>query len=204
MSEPRHPHLNRVTPDPTQLKALAHPVRMRMLEMLRLDGPATSTSLAARLGLNTGTVSYHLRQLALHGFIEDDAERGTRRDRWWRTAHEFTHVRHEDPSDIEDQNVRQAFLHAAVLGGMAQLQDSLLERSELPREWASVTENSDWTIWLTPQEARGLMERVNAVIREAVDAAPRHRDQAPEGSEQYSIQLHGFPRPGRLVSGGAS
>ncbi len=174
-----------------------------MLEMLRLDGPATSTSLAARLGMNTGTVSYHLRQLALHGFIEDDRERGTRRDRWWRAAHEFTRVRHEDPSDLQDQHVRQAFLHAAVLEGMAQLQDSLLERSELPREWASVTEDSDWTIWLTPQEARGLMERVNDVIREAVDATPRDRDHAREGTEQYSIQLHGFPRPGRLISGGA-
>ncbi|MGB0191497.1 MAG: helix-turn-helix domain-containing protein, partial [Nocardioides sp.] len=50
-----------MTPGPEQLKALTHPVRVRMLGMLRIDGPATSTTLAQRLGLNTGATSYHLR-----------------------------------------------------------------------------------------------------------------------------------------------
>ena len=54
-------NLRRVVPDATALKALAHPVRLRMLGMLRVDGPATATQLAARLGLNSGATSYHLR-----------------------------------------------------------------------------------------------------------------------------------------------
>ena len=64
--------LTSITPTPAGLKALSHPVRLRMLGLLRTEGPATATTLAARLGLNTGATSYHLRQLAQHGFIVDD------------------------------------------------------------------------------------------------------------------------------------
>ena len=70
--------LTSITPSPAALKALSHPVRLRMLGLLRIEGPATATSLAARLGLNTGATSYHLRHLAQHGFIVDDARAGQR------------------------------------------------------------------------------------------------------------------------------
>ena len=63
-----------------------------MLMLLRLEGPATATQLAQKLKLNTGATSYHLRQLAEHGFIEDDTERGDARDRWWKAAHQSTHA----------------------------------------------------------------------------------------------------------------
>ena len=63
--------LTSITPDPTALKALSHPVRLRMLGLLRADGPATASSLALRLGLNSGATSYHLRQLHQHGFVVD-------------------------------------------------------------------------------------------------------------------------------------
>ena len=64
--------LTSITPSPQQMKALTHPVRVRMLGMLRIDGPATATTLADRLGLNTGATSYHLRQLAQAGFVVED------------------------------------------------------------------------------------------------------------------------------------
>ena len=74
--------LTRITPTPLQLRALSHPVRLRMLGLLRAEGPATATGLATRLGLNSGATSYHLRQLATHGFVEDDDSRGDGRERW--------------------------------------------------------------------------------------------------------------------------
>ena len=82
--------LTSITPTTAALRALAHPTRLRMLGLLRVDGPATATTLATRLGLNTGQTSYHLRQLAQHGLVVDDAERGNGRDRWWRAAHQST------------------------------------------------------------------------------------------------------------------
>jgi DNA-binding transcriptional ArsR family regulator len=51
-----------VTPDPTALRALSHPVRLRMLGLLRSEGPSTASRLAERLGLNSGATSYHLRK----------------------------------------------------------------------------------------------------------------------------------------------
>jgi DNA-binding transcriptional ArsR family regulator len=68
--------------DVTAVRALAHPLRLRMLDLLRFDGPATATMLARRLGESSGSTSYHLRQLARHGFIEEAAKRGGR-ERWW-------------------------------------------------------------------------------------------------------------------------
>ncbi|MFE0151134.1 ArsR/SmtB family transcription factor [Nonomuraea sp. NPDC059007] len=70
--------------DPGALKALGHPLRQRILQHLGINGPATSTTLSRALGENTGTLSYHLRQLEHNGFIEEIPERSTGRERWWR------------------------------------------------------------------------------------------------------------------------
>ncbi|MGC0418972.1 ArsR/SmtB family transcription factor [Embleya sp. AB8] len=69
------------------LKALAHPRRQRILRQLETGGPATSASLARALDLNTGATSYHLRELARHGFVEDFADPDAHgRERWWRAV----------------------------------------------------------------------------------------------------------------------
>jgi DNA-binding transcriptional ArsR family regulator len=190
--------ISEVVPSASQLKALAHPVRLQMLELLRLDGPATSTSLAQRLGTNTGTVSYHLRQLARHGFIEDEPERGNGRERWWRAGHDFTHVPFAEPSEPTARRARSAHLHASVTRMAIQLQEALAERGNLPRRWKRVTEDSDWTLWLTPEQAEKLMVELTAILRRALSetGAAQH---AEPGAEQYTVQLHGFPRPGRIA-----
>ncbi|MER7202938.1 transcriptional regulator [Streptomyces sp. CB01635] len=74
----------RTVDSPEVLKALSHPLRLRILRHLGAAGPATSTTLAAALGENTGTLSYHLRMLERSGLIEDIPERSTGRERWWR------------------------------------------------------------------------------------------------------------------------
>src|SRR6478609_6720512 len=96
--------LTSITPTPQMLRALAHPTRLKMLGMLRIDGPATATSLATRLGINTGQTSYHLRQLAQHGFVVDDDARGNGRERWWQAAHRSTTTDHVLP---DDQDARE-------------------------------------------------------------------------------------------------
>src|SRR5690348_14178912 len=77
--------------DLATLKALAQPRRQRMLQHLTVHGPATSATLARALGLNTGATSYHLRELARYGFVEEMAEAGraelsAHRERWWRAV----------------------------------------------------------------------------------------------------------------------
>ncbi len=77
--------------DPAALKAVAHPLRVRLLAALREHGPATATELAQQLGTESGSTSYHLRVLARYGFIgEAEADPATRRhprERRWQAVH---------------------------------------------------------------------------------------------------------------------
>ena len=122
-----------ITPSPQQLRALTHPIRLRMLGILRTEGPTTATALAQRLGLNTGATSYHLRQLAQHGFIVDDESRGNGRERWWQAAHASTPDRawtsYPDPADKETLD---AYLQSVVVVYTQMLQQAVEERSTLP------------------------------------------------------------------------
>lgn len=68
------------------LRALAHPLRVEIVNELSDFGPATASMLAERLGESSGATSYHLRQLAKHEILVEDDERGTARERWWRMA----------------------------------------------------------------------------------------------------------------------
>ena len=68
--------------DAQLLRAMTHPLRLRLLGTLIKDGPATASELARRLGESSGATSYHLRILAKYVFIEDDAERNRGRERW--------------------------------------------------------------------------------------------------------------------------
>jgi DNA-binding transcriptional ArsR family regulator len=83
MSEPLQP---REVRDVDELRALAHPMRQRILRRLREDGPATSTTLARDLGENSGIMSYHLRLLAEHDFVREVVGRGQGRERWWEVS----------------------------------------------------------------------------------------------------------------------
>lgn len=179
-----------VSPDPAGLKALAHPVRLRMLGMLRIDGPATATSLAERLGLNSGATSYHLRQLALHGFIVDDSSRGNGRERWWRAAHDSTRTQ----VDAGDPEAMTSYLHAVAALYADLQQRSLIERQFLPEEWQRATTLSDWAIRVTPSRAKALIDALVSAI-EAEEEAPDET----EGAVPFVVQLSAFPMPGSVL-----
>ncbi|MGW6810321.1 ArsR/SmtB family transcription factor, partial [Bacillus subtilis] len=76
---------------PRALRALAHPVRIRLLSELRSEGPATASTLAETTGEAVSLISYHLRQLSKHGFIEEAPELARdARERWWRVREQMT------------------------------------------------------------------------------------------------------------------
>jgi DNA-binding transcriptional ArsR family regulator len=80
----------RVVDDLDSLKAVAHPLRMRLLGLLRSEGPSTASALGRALGESSGSTSYHLRQLERYGFVVDDEEQPSARERRWRAAHDMT------------------------------------------------------------------------------------------------------------------
>jgi predicted ArsR family transcriptional regulator len=181
-------------PTGEQLRTLAHPLRTRLLGALRFHGPATATALAARLGTNSGATSYHLRQLAAAGLVEDDPARSGGRDRWWRAAHDSTAWISTDFDDdpdaraADDWLVRHHARRAAEWVG-----DWLDARQGWSAEWRAAAEQADYHLDLTPAGLRALMEDLHAVVR-------RHRAGAEAdspGAQRVTLLLQSFPSPER-------
>jgi DNA-binding transcriptional ArsR family regulator len=184
-----------ITPTAAGLRALAHPTRLKMLMLLRLEGPATATGLAGRLQLNTGATSYHLRQLAEHGFIEEDAERGDARDRWWKAAHQSTRagLRFGDPDEAESA---ESYLHSVAMMYTEALMQAVAERRYLPLPWQEASTTSDWHLHLTPERA----EQLTDALAELIDSwSEQEDDEDTEGAADFVVNLNAFPRPGTVV-----
>jgi DNA-binding transcriptional ArsR family regulator len=184
-----------ITPTPTQLRALTHPVRLRILGILRIEGAQTATALASRLGLNSGATSYHLRQLAQHGFITDDEERGNGRERWWRAAHSSTRADLPDKPDEGDEEAMDAYLQTVVTTYAQVMQAAVEELSTLPPEWKRAGTFSDWYLQLSPTQLRRLVARFEDLVEE-FEAEPEE-----DGAEKVTVMLHAFPRPGEVGGG---
>jgi predicted ArsR family transcriptional regulator len=186
--------LTTITPDATAMRALAHPVRLRLLGLLRSDGPATATSLAQRLGLNSGATSYHLRQLAAHGFVVDDPERGTGRDRWWKAAHQSTRTDDSVSATPEGREVVDAYTQAIAVVHTEMLQRAMEEAATLPLAWRRPSTTSDWHLRLTPERAHELMKTIYELM-----SSWQESDEDADDTAEFVVHLHAFPRPGTLT-----
>jgi DNA-binding transcriptional ArsR family regulator len=177
--------------DSKRLRVLAHPLRMRLLGLLRIDGPATATALARRLGTNSGQTSYHLRQLADVGLVEDDAERGNGRERWWRAAHGGTAWSSADFRDDPDDRAADEWLAGHLARTHARwFQDWLDARPESPKEWIDAADQSDYNLRLTPQRARAMAAELHEVVERY-----RDEDDPDPAAERVTVILHSFPHP---------
>jgi len=178
--------ISRIKPDAMALRALAHPQRMRMLAMLRIDGPATATALAERMGLNSGATSYHLRQLARHGFIEEDSALGNGRERWWRSRHETTNV-------SGDGEEAEAFSNVVLEAHIEQLRQARAAHAGLGAEWKRASVSSDFIIPLSAAQAEALVDKLQAVLFEAMESAPKAGSALEDGVVPVTIMLHAIP-----------
>ncbi|WP_045697998.1 winged helix-turn-helix domain-containing protein [Streptomyces rubellomurinus] len=174
------------------MKAMAHPVRMQLVGLLRKHGPSTATRLAEQLGLNSGATSYHLRQLAAAGFVEEDAERGNARERWWRSVRMMTVWTGDDLAD-EETETAVGFLRSVLAAHTLTGQRTLDAFETMPREWRKAVDFNDLVLRLTPAEAEQLGAELSAVIK-------RYRREGaegpvPAGAEQVSVIVHVFPDP---------
>ncbi|MEV0440101.1 helix-turn-helix domain-containing protein [Streptomyces spectabilis] len=178
--------------DARSLRGLAHPLRMRLLASLRLDGPATASQLAARLGESSGATSYHLRQLAEYGFAEDDPERGKGRERWWRAVHQGTYLDDDLRTDStpEVRGALNAYLHEWATYHAQELSTWLGTEGDWSKDWVESSDMSDFTLRLTPALNAELGRKLHDLIESYRDLAPE--DGTPDAA-RVRIHLHAFP-----------
>lgn len=169
--------------DPERVRALAHPIRLDLLDYLGEVGEATATQCAARIGESVASCSFHLRMLAKYGWIEPAERRG--REKPWRIAHRERDLR---PSPEVAGSLRAVAEMAAltVTREAERLQRFLRRADAEPDEWIQATTLMTATLWLTRDEMAELSRRVQHLTDEF---AGRSADPAlrPPGSRRARL-----------------
>jgi DNA-binding transcriptional ArsR family regulator len=187
MTEPLQP---REVRDVEELRALAHPMRQRILRRLHEAGPATSTTLARALGENSGIMSYHLRLLAAHDFVREVPGRGRGRERWWEASPQPAWIPREGLS-----SEAQAQASGLQPAGWADALEGF-ERFRAARgamgEWGRGTwVRGRTTLKLSREETAQLIADQQELIRRY----QREADDAPPGARTVVLAFLAYPEP---------
>jgi DNA-binding transcriptional ArsR family regulator len=177
--------------DPERIRAMAHPLRLQLLDVLTELGEATATECAQRTGESVASCSFHLRMLAKYGYIERAEPRG-REKPWRRTKLSFSATPAPDvpgslPAAVE--LARLQFSHNVQL-----LQVALEQLDQEPEEWVQATSLSTVSFWATAEEAA----RLTAQITELLDQFDgRDQDPAtrPEGARRVRLMTTVHAQP---------
>jgi hypothetical protein len=177
--------------DVRSLRAYAHPLRMRLIGLLRTEGAMTATQAAARLGDNVPNCSFHLRQLAKYGLAER-APAADGRERPWQATAQVTSW----ADDSDDPAVRGAAdqVTGVVLALYAQnAQEYLAVRSREPAPWRRAAGFDDALVHLTADELISLGEEIDALVARFDDRLtdPSAR---PPGSRPVQLIRMALPR----------
>ncbi|PWI16549.1 transcriptional regulator [Streptomyces sp. Act143] len=180
--------------DLAALKALAHPRRQRVLQHLTLHGPATSATLARALGLNTGATSYHLRELARYGFVEEadgpaDGTAGGHRERWWRAVPGDLRFPPRSRQNPEMRLVMDELNHHAYAADLELFER--LQRDADDGPWADAFPYSRGTVRLTPDELGQFFEEYIALL----NRYKRPASETPPGARTLLTRFLAFPAP---------
>lgn len=169
------------TSDPVRIRALTHPLRLRLLDVLA-DGPATATECAKATGESVASCSFHLRTLAKYGYIEPDERRG--REKPWKLAHTSRDIRpSEEPGSKQAVGeVAGLFVDHSVEG----IHHWLTRASDEPLHWINASTIYGSLFWATADELAELSQVIQSLT------APyrgRNEDPArrPEGARPITM-----------------
>jgi DNA-binding transcriptional ArsR family regulator len=171
--------------DPKAIRALAHPLRLDLLQLLGSGGPATAAQCGRVLGVSQASCSFHLRQLAKYGFVEDTGPGRDRRERQWRTTQPRLSIRSGTGGDAAAQQQIERLVVERELR-------AILDYSQRPDgaspEWRHKAGIVTTMAVLSPDEAADLKEKWIALIA-PYTAAARDDDPDPQ-SEPRAGQRH--------------
>jgi DNA-binding transcriptional ArsR family regulator len=176
--------------DPGALRAIANPTRLRILSRLRMRGPATATECSETVGESPSSCSYHLRQLARFGFVEEAGDGSDGRERRWRARGFGMRWKSTgSPEYVAAASVLRQVVLDANLGNLFDWFDR--EQAE-PEEWRRAATFSDSTLAVTPAELRELNERLMALIQ-PYSGRLRDRLPTPEGARRVQVVFFEVP-----------
>jgi predicted transcriptional regulator len=184
------PHLE--VRDPKMMRALAHPLRVALIEAIeRVENRTlTATEASELLGESPANCAFHLRTLAKYGFVEE-AGGGRGRERPWRLK--FRGLEITPPwQDTETRLAAHAVASVWIDRWLARARDRLMRSLGYPPAWQEATLASHMNLHLTAHEAKDL----GAAVRELTKPYEARRDDPslrPPGSAPYEVLLFGYP-----------
>jgi predicted transcriptional regulator len=183
------PEARRTLRESGELAALAHPLRLDLLNHLMSTGPATASQCARAVGDTPSNCSYHLRYLARHGLVqpvESEADQDNRERPWRATITGFR----VDPDQPDPQ--QEAALGTIALERHQRLaREFLATRDNLDPSWRTASDISTYTLRMTAAELAELGSRLDALIRPYIAAT--RRDVQDHDASLVHLGLHAFP-----------
>jgi predicted ArsR family transcriptional regulator len=178
--------------DPRALRAVAHPIRLKLVGLLRREGPLTATRAGEFLDESPASCSFHLRQLAKYGLVEE-AGGGRGRERPWRATALFTSWPGATPdpelaaaSDLLSRVVAERYFE--------QLMRWVDMRADEPADWQEAEVFGDRMLYLTSAELAELGRELDALLDRYVERTAAH-ELRPEGSRLVTFIRAAFPHP---------
>ena len=177
--------------DPRELAALAHPVRIGILELLSVEGPLTATELADRLGETPANCSWHLRKLATMSFVEETGE-GRGRRRPWRVTELGISWDDQTMPTAADREVSRGLSEMMLDRQLQRLRGAWARAADEPRAWQDAMNASESATWLTDEELAARNEEIRAILLRDLDRVtdPSKR---PEGARLCEFVAWGVP-----------
>jgi DNA-binding transcriptional ArsR family regulator len=176
--------------DPRALRAYAHPIRLSLVGLLRREGPLTATRAGELLGESSGTCSYHLRQLARYGLVEE-AGGGTGREKPWRATTMFTGW--PDVADTPELAAAAGLLRTVLAERyFEQLMRWLEARQDEPVEWQQAAHFGDTFLYVTADELTELGGKVRELLDVYLDRQVRP-ELRPPGARRVTYLHLAFP-----------
>lgn len=176
--------------DVRTMRALSHPVRIELLEVLGLHGPMTATEAGERIGESPTTCSFHLRQLEKYGFVEE-AGGGKGRARPWKLASIGMTIPATEDTETE---IAAAALNRLVRERqLARYRAWLETRALYPKRWRTAVGDSEYVFWVTPEEFQELGREIHELLVSRF--FERHTEPAgrPEGALPVELLLFSYP-----------
>ena len=177
--------------DAKSLLGLAHPLRIKIQDQLGLHGPATATQLAARLGESSGATSYHLRQLEKYGFVEEDPDRGSGRERWWRRVPGGISIAgHELRESEATRDATNLVLNEFNKGKQARIEEWRNSYHTWPKEWVEASAEASLRFRLRPNE----LDELSVELEEVLNRWIARANDRPDGDlVDVEMQIYAFP-----------